>query len=305
MHESDVRKRLDIKLGFSCNNNCIFCAQAHKKHLGDRSTEELKKEIISGFQDGCREIILTGGEPLIRKDIFELVSHARRTGFEVIQVQTNGRMLSYENFAKKLIDAGVSEFSPALHGHTAELHELNTRVKGSFSQTLQGIKNLRKLNSYIVTNSVITKFNYKHLPEIVSLLAELGVDQFQLAFVHPVGNAWKNFDLVVPRKLDTKPFIHSALEVAKAHGFDCGTAMVEAFPYCFMEGYENFCSENFIPSSEVREKEIVIKEFEIWRKERGKVKFAQCKKCKYDSVCEGPWKEYAEKFGSEEFKAVF
>jgi len=283
----------------------MFCAQAHKRHLGDRTTEELKKDLQMAFSDECNEVIFTGGEPLIRKDIFELVSYAKKLGYGLIQIQTNGRMLNYKPLAKKMADVGVTEFSPAIHGHTAEIHELNTRVKGSFDQTLQGIKNLKELDQYIVTNSVITRFNYKYLPELVSLLLDLKVNQFQLAFVHPVGNAWKNFDLVVPKKSDVKPFVHKALEIAKEHGFSSGKAMVEAFPYCFMVGYEQFCSENYIPSAEVREREFVIKEFEKWRKERGKVKFVHCKQCRFDSVCEGPWKEYPEKLGSKEFKPVF
>ena len=297
-------RRLDLKVGFSCNNNCIFCAQAHKRHLGDRTAEGLKKDLELAFEGGCSEVIFTGGEPLIRKDIFELISFAKRLGYDLIQIQTNGRMLRYRPFSRKLIDTGVTEFSPAIHGHNKEIHELNTRAEGSFNQTLQGIKNLREFGQYIVTNSVITKFNYKHLPELVSLLIELRVDQFQLAFVHPVGNAWKNFDLVVPKKSDVKPFVNKALEIAKENGFDGCKAMVEAFPFCFMNGYEEFCSENYIPAAEVREIDLVVKEFEKWRRERGKVKFIQCKKCKFNLVCEGPWREYPQKFGSEEFKPV-
>ena len=298
------KRRLDLKVGFSCNNNCIFCAQAHKRHLGDRSIEQLKIDMESGIQDGCKEIVFTGGEPLIRKDIIELISFAKKLGYELIQIQTNGRMLSYKNFVKNLIDAGVTEFSPAIHGHTAEIHEAGTRSKGSFNQTVQGIKNLRELNQYIITNSVITKINYRYLPEIVQFLINLGVDQFQLAFVHPVGNAWENFDSVVPRKIEVKPYIKKSIEIAQIHGFGKGKAMVEAFPYCFMEGFEQFCSENYIPPAEIRESDLIIKEFEKWRKDKGKIKFPQCQKCKFDLVCEGPWKEYSQKFGSEEFKPI-
>ncbi|RLI96505.1 MAG: hypothetical protein DRO96_02945 [Candidatus Aenigmatarchaeota archaeon] len=296
-----LQKRLDLKVGFRCNNNCIFCAQAHKRHLGDQTTDALKKHLREGKEDGCTEVVFTGGEPTIREDILELVKYAKDLGYEAIQIQSNGRMFSYRNFCEKIIKAGATEFSPALHGPTAEIHEIQTRAPGSFAQTVQGIKNLVELDQYVMTNSVVTKYNYKSLPELAELLIKLGVDQFQLAFVHPVGNAWKNFDKVVPRKSDVKPYIHRALDIGKNSGV---RMMVEAFPFCFMRGYEKYCSELFMPRGEVRDAELVIKDFDRWRKESGKAKFEGCKKCKFDLICEGPWKEYPQKYGWDEFKPV-
>jgi len=296
-------RRLDLKVGFACNNNCVFCAQAHKRPLGDRTTDELKKEIANA-RETCDEIVFTGGEPTIRKDLVELVSYASKLGYSVIQIQSNGRMLSYTNFCRSLIHAGATEFSPALHGHTMQLHEIQTRCEESFNQIIAGIKNLRSLKAKVMTNTVITKYNYRFLPEITELLVSLDVSQFQLAFVHPCGNAWKNFESVVPRKSDVMPYVHKALELAIKQGYGPGMAMVEALPYCFMKGYEAFCSEIVIPPAEVRDASGRIARFEDWRKEYGKVKFSQCKECRYDLVCEGPWKEYPEKYGSSEFVPV-
>ena len=299
-----MSRRLDLKVGFSCNNNCIFCAQAHKRHLGDRSTEELKKDLESALENGCTEVVFTGGEPTIRKDIFELVAYAKDLGYKLIQIQTNGRMFYYKKFVEKIIRVGATEFSPAIHGYNSKIHESQTRAPGSFKQTITGIKNLKELGQYVITNSVITKINYKTLPQLARLLIDLKVDQFQFAFVHPCGNAWKNFDIVVPRKTEVAPFIHKALDIAKDAGYKPGQVMVEAFPFCFMQGYESFCSELYIPKEEVRDPEMVIKQFENWRIQIGKKKFPQCKNCKFELICEGPWKEYPERFGSEEFKPV-
>lgn len=300
-----MERRLDLKVGFRCNNNCIFCAQSHKRNLGNRTTEELKERLKKGREDGYNELVFTGGEPTIRKDILELVRFAKDLGYELIQIQTNGRMLSYKDFARKLIDAGVTEVSPALHGHDKKMHESHTRCSDSFEQTLQGIKNLVELGCPVLTNSVITKINYKNLPELVELLTGLNVDQFQLAFVHPVGNAYKYFDKVVPKMTEVKPYIIKAMETGKKRGYGPGMSMVEAFPPCLMEGYENFCSELYMPvHSGVMDLDHDIEDFEKWRKESGKRKFPQCKGCRYDSICEGPWKEYPERFGSVEFISV-
>ncbi len=293
-------KRLDLKTGFKCNNNCRFCVQAHKKEYGNRKTEELLSE-LKRAKATCDDVVFTGGEVTLREDLFELVSCAKKLGYKGIQLQSNVRMLCYRSFCKRLIKAGVNEFSPALHGYTAELHDDLTRAEGSFRQTTMAIENLRSLNQYIITNSVIVKPNYQYLPELAQLLINLGVNQYQLAFMHAVGNAWDNFDELMPRVTDTAPYVHKALQIGIDSGVNC---MAEAMPFCHMKGYEKYCSEHFIPSTEIWDVNSRDEFFENTRKKEGKRKFPQCRRCKWNGVCEGPWKEYPDKFGDSEFQPV-
>tara|TARA_Y100000310_G_scaffold335298_1_gene416939 strand:- start:530 stop:1420 length:891 start_codon:yes stop_codon:yes gene_type:complete len=295
-----MQKRVDIKTGFGCNSNCKFCVQAHKKKLGNRSTEDIKKDLEESRKN-CSEVVLTGGEVTIRKDIFELVSYAKKLGFERIQIQSNARMLSYKDFCVKLIEAGANEFAPAIHGHIPELHDYLTSAKGSFKQVVQAIKNLKEFNQYVITNTVVVKPNYKYLPEIAELLVSLKVDQYQFAFPHAVGNALTNFAQMIPRVSLAAPYMHKGLQIGIDNGIK---VMAEAMPYCVMEGYENCVSEIYIPEGEVRDIDTVTLDWGEARKNHGKMKFQQCKKCKYDKVCEGSWKEYPERMGSEEFRPV-
>ena len=300
MKTENREKRADVKTGFLCNNNCRFCVQAWKKHLGNRSTEDIKKDMVSARKT-CSGVVLTGGEPTIRKDIFELVSYARDIGFKTIQIQTNGRMFAYDNFCRRMVEAGATEFAPALHGHTAELHDYLTRNRGSFRQTVKGIKNLRELGKLVMTNTVVVKPNYRYLSQIANLLLRLHVNQFQFAFVHPMGNAWENYDSMVPDISLAAPHIRRGLRM----GNDAGvTVMAEAMPYCLMRGFEKHVSERFIPKTEIRD--INKDHAEDWDERRleGKAKFPQCKGCRYDDVCEGPWREYPEKKGHKEFVPV-
>ena len=293
-------KRLDIKTGYTCNNNCRFCVQAESKYKGNRTTKEIKRDLEES-RKRCDSIVLTGGEVTIRDDIFELVNYAKSIGYTEIQIQSNCRMCSDINFVKKLIKAGATQFSPAIHGHKEEIHDYLTRCPGSFEQTLMAIKNLRELKQLILANTVVVKPNYRYLEEIARLLIRLKVDQFQFAFVHPMGNAWKNFDNIVPRISLVAPYIHKGLQV----GIDSGiNVMAEAMPYCLMRGYEEYVSERFIPETEIKTGVTFDKRFSVTRIKEGKTKFPQCKKCRYDNICEGPWKEYPERFGNEEFKAV-
>lgn len=209
-----VGNRVDLKLGFSCNNRCRFCVQGNKRdELGDLNTAELR-ERLRDARSHADSIVFTGGEVTLRKDLVELVAYAKELGFDTIQIQTNGRMFAYRKNCEELIAAGANEFSPALHGHTAELHDYLTRAKGSFAQTSRGIHNLRQLDQPVITNSVITRSNYRHLPALARLLLKLGVDQYQFAFVHPLGTAQQRFHSVVPRLTLVAQHV--------AHGLDLG-----------------------------------------------------------------------------------
>ncbi len=293
-------KRLDLKTGFVCNNSCRFCVQAHKKHLGNLPTAEVKEK-ISKARANCEDIVFTGGEVTIRPDLFDLVGYARDIGYGIIQIQSNCRMLSNMGFTKKLIASGANEFSPAVHGHNPNVHDFLTRSPGSFRQTIQAIKNLRLLDQKIITNSVVVKPNYKHLPEIAKLLVKLGVDQFQFAFVHPIGNAHKYYDEMVPKMSLVAPYVHRGLQI----GIDAGiNVMAEGMPYCMMHGFEDYVSERFIPETKIIDFDVVVDDYKYTRVKEGKSKFSQCRECKYDNMCEGPWKEYPEKFGDKEFRAI-
>ncbi len=294
-------KRLDLKLGFSCNNNCLSCPQAHRRHLGDLSTEQVKKLLEEGRANDANEVVFTGGEPTVRRDILEIIAYAKKLGYEFIQLQTNGRMLYYKEFCKKLIAAGVTEFAPAIHGPNAEIHDYLVQAPGAFKQAVQGVRNLKELGQYVIMNSVINKINYRYLPQTAKLFVDLKVDQYQFAFIHCVGNAWKNIDLLCPRKSDVMPYVHKALDIGIRAGI---RVMVEAYPFCFMKGYERYCSELYMPPAEVRDAEGVIEDFDKVRKETGKVKGPRCKECRYYYICEGPWKEYPQKYGWDEFKPV-
>ena len=297
----DDIKRVDIKTGFICNNNCIFCAQAHNKHFSDRNFEQIKKDLIES-RDRCNEIVLTGGEVTIRKDFLNIVKLAKDLDYKVIQIQTNARMLSSLDFCKKTIKAGATEFNPAIHGYCSEQHDYLTRSPGSFKQTIKAIKNLKSLGAYVLTNTVIVKSNYRNIPQIAKLLVKLKVDQFQFAFVHPIGNVLKNFDKIVPNITIASRYIQKGLKI----GIDKNIKVTsEAIPFCLIQGYEDYIAEKIIPNIEVRgEQHQNMDDFSDQRKNTEKTKFKQSNECEYNKICEGVWKEYVEKYGDKEFVPV-
>jgi MoaA/NifB/PqqE/SkfB family radical SAM enzyme len=295
-------ERVDIKVGFYCNNHCAFCVQGRKREfLPAKSKKEIEKSLKEAYDKGKHEVVFTGGEPTLHPNFLELVKIAKEIGFQEIQIQSNGRMFAYPDFCQKTIMAGATLFSPALHGADPEMHDFLTEIPGSFSQTSQGIRNLKALGQYVMTNSVITKKNYKQIPELAQLLVNLGVDQFQFAFVHILGSAQENKRWLVPRKSEIAPYVKRGLDIGIRAGKKVTT---EAIPYCFLEGYEEYVAERIIPKTRIYDANFVVEEYGDYRRDCGKIRSNKCNECKYVKVCEGPWKEYPELFGWDEFDPV-
>jgi len=295
-------KRIDIKITFNCNNHCDFCAQGDKRsRIKMKTFEEICKILEMARKDNVSGVVFTGGEPTLHPRIIDIVKEAKKLGYEDIQLQTNGRMFAYYDFCKELKKAGVNQMGPSLHGSKPEIHEKLTNSKGSFKEVVQGIINCKKLGMYVLTNSVITSFNYKDLPELVKLLVYLKVDQYQLAFVHIIGTAWENKDWIVPKKSEIMPYVHKALDIGIKHKILCYT---EAIPYCFMKGYEQCVAEKIIPEGPVADADIFVENYGDYRRNEGKIKHKKCKKCRYFRICEGPWREYPEIYGWSEFIPV-
>ena len=291
-------ERYDIKVGFNCNNKCLFCVQGDKRYnYPEKSTEEVKK-ILDDAREDTDSIVFTGGEVTIRKDFQELVAHAGSLGFRKIQIQTNGRMLSSMAYCEKLVKNGANEFSPALHGHNPELHDYLVSSKGAFKQTAVGIRNLKKLGQTVIVNSVITRPNYRHLPEMARLFVTLKVDQFQFAFIHATGTAEKHFEMIVPRKSLAEPYVKKGLAIGINGGCH---VMTEAIPYCFMKGFERYIAEQYIPRTKIIDADWVVDDYTEYRWNEGKAKGPPCKECDFNDICEGPWKEYPKVYGWAEF----
>jgi molybdenum cofactor biosynthesis enzyme MoaA len=271
------------------------------------TTSEAIDHLKKAIDIGCEFVDFNGGEPTIRKDIEFLIKSAKDLGFKAIAVTTNGRLLSYENIARKLIDAGLNSVVFSIHGHTPELHDYLTQVKGSYFQTIAGLKNFKKLchDGYICSNTVIIKQNYKFLPRIAEHNIKLGVDGCEFIFVHPRGRAYDNFDSIVPTLTEISSIVPETLDIGKLHGII--HFHMRYLPLCFMHGYLDQSSE--LQALKSLEEQHVGPEFqdlnvEKGRKEVGRVKGPQCIECKLNQSCEGVFKEYAERRGFHELKII-
>jgi len=304
--------KTSILLGYECNNNCRFCYCDDKKDRFDSmTTEQVKQELDAGRERGSRWVDFLGGEPTIRKDIVELVSYAEEIGYETISFTTNGKMFYYRDFAEKIIDAGLNSIIFSVHGATPETHNWLVRDKKGFQLMKKGIQNVVDISEdvYLCINTVLTKENLDEVPEIpgvVNSFVEKDIEGIEMIFPHPKGGALRNFEELVPDLDDVDEPVRKAIENAREEGFE--HVVGRYVPFCHMEGVEDHVSEAEASERGISE-EHVGPEFrnldvEKGRKEVGKVKTDVCKNCMYDDRCEGVWKEYAERRGTEELRAV-
>ncbi|MBN2094936.1 MAG: radical SAM protein [Candidatus Aenigmarchaeota archaeon] len=307
---------VDIKFGYSCNNNCVHCVIAgHKERLRnegkpvDRTTDEIMGHLTDAKRLGATSVVFTGGEVTIRSDYFELLKFAADLGL-FISLQTNGRSFCFRDFAKRtLIICPNMHFEIAIHSDNAARHDAITRAKGSFEQTLAGIKNLKEVGAKSLNfKVVISKLNFRSLPAIIDLARICGAKQVDIAYPHGMGNALKYWHEIIPRYSEISEYLLAAARVGISRGI---AVTYEAVPFCFLAGFETCVSElHYLrgyskgETSSLRQ----VGDPEIdWQRNRIsiKAKSKNCTNCKFFNICEGVWKEYLEKYGSEELKPVF
>ena len=300
-------KIFDFKLGYSCNNDCIHCVIADKKERlsaekssHDLTTSGILQIIHDAKKNGVEKVILTGGEVTLRKDLALILQEISQAGM-AIGIQTNGRKIQKKQLLDVIENIKHISFTIAIHGPTVELHDFITRRKGSFQETLEGMKKLLLLKKHINAKIVISRFNYNYLKSIAELLSSIGVQKATYAFPHGMGNAQKFCLEVIPTYTEIKPFVIDMLNYCNAHGISAG---LEAFPLCTVDRYIQHINELQYLKNDEEQYLQVKEELRDWNKDRLsiKAKFEQCAQCIYTEICEGPWDEYPVIYGDLEFQ---
>jgi len=170
-----------------CNLRCIHCRATATELMSptDLPTEKAKAIIdqIAAFANPI--LVLSGGEPLYRRDIFELASYATSKGIRVA-LATNGTLVD-KGIAKKIVDAGVKRVSISLDGANSKTHDAFRGIPGAFDSALQGLKNLRQLGMGVQINMTVTRHNADQLPEVLELARSIGADALHTFLLVPVG----------------------------------------------------------------------------------------------------------------------
>ncbi|MCK4259831.1 MAG: radical SAM protein [Halanaerobiales bacterium] len=288
---------LFVKLDYRCNNNCLFCSIGAKKTF--LTFEEFKK-LIENSENKADTITISGGEVTIRPDFFEILKIAKEKQYK-INIQTNGRAFHDEIFTQKVVKIGVDHFLISFQGHDKKLFEYITNVPNSFEETVQGIQMLKNYGQKITTNTVISSVNYKHLADIGMLLVTLNVDMIKFVYIRSFGFAKNSYSEFCPKFSQVQPFLVKSMEDILVAG---GKVMTEGIPFCKLKGYESFVGELYIPNQfKYNDPTYNIEDFteceHLFRR-----KGQKCVECNFNSLCLGPWNEYVELYGFEEFMPI-
>lgn len=189
----------------SCNAACKHCGSSaeKRKYEGELTTEEIKNAFCQIAHDmDARKIMVnvTGGEPLMRHDLYEVMEYAtKELGFHW-GMTSNGMLLTKENI-EKLKKANMETISISIDG-LSQTHDSFRGVPGSYERILRSITNLKNANflKHIQVTTVVNKSNIQELEELYEVMKSLSLDSWRIATMDPIGRANENSELLLNGK---------------------------------------------------------------------------------------------------------
>ncbi|MDR4508088.1 MAG: radical SAM protein [Candidatus Brocadiaceae bacterium] len=303
---------------YRCNLLCGHC-YLDTNALTKQSANELSTQ--EGFRliDQMAELnpnlllILTGGEPLLREDIYDLSSHASKKGMMVV-IGTNGNLIDDE-IARKLKESGVSGIGISLDSITPKKHDGFRGIKGTWDDTLNGIEACRRQSIEFQIQTTVTRDTYEEIPEIIDFAYNIGARVFNLFFLVCTGKGQDLTD-ITPQQYDQA--LHKLYEFQQKYqgkmmvGAKCAphyrrivyerdpsSPLVRAYSggcpagthYCRISPEGNVTPCPYMPniSGNVREKSFVdiwneTPDFQTLRNDRLN---GRCGACEFQSICKG------------------
>lgn len=171
----------------NCNLSCIHCRASATlgPYAGELDTNRGLKLLDEIAEVGRPIIILTGGEPLLRGDIFDLAKHGDKLGLRMVMAP-NGTLITPE-VARKMADSGIRRISASIDGATKEYHDKFRGVDGAFDAAIQGIEHVKAAGIEFQINTTITKANLDQIPRILELAEKLGAVAHHIFLLVPTG----------------------------------------------------------------------------------------------------------------------
>lgn len=165
--------------------HCRACAQPLRSAL-ELTTEEAKRLIDEVKALEAPVFVLTGGDPLKRPDIFELVEYASSQGGRISLTPSATPLLTQEAITR-LKQCGLARLAISLDGPDATLHDAFRRVPGSYDWTLSAVRWAREIGLPVQINTTITRHNLQHLDSMIALLERLDIVLWSVFFLVPTG----------------------------------------------------------------------------------------------------------------------
>lgn len=182
-----------------CNARCVHCySDSGPEHhvRGDLSTRDALAVIDQLADAGLLILAFSGGEPLIRRDIFELIAHAAQRGL-VVNIASNGALVD-ARMARRLRGSGVRSVTISLDGADAATHDRIRRFPGLFGKVLHAIESLVAEDIRVVVSFTPMRINHEQGPAVVELAANIGASAVNMSEYVPAGRGTLDLALSPP-----------------------------------------------------------------------------------------------------------
>lgn len=183
-----------------CNLNCIHCRSASTMDSVDGAfdTDEALALLDDMARDYSPVVVLTGGEPLLRADVFDIAAHGTGKGLRMC-LATNGTLVT-DGVCVKIKDAGFRMVSLSLDGSTPGIHDDFRRQPGAFMGTLNAARLFREHGIEFLVNSSFTRRNCKDIPNVYTLAKGLGATAWYMFMIVPTGRGEDILAELIPKE---------------------------------------------------------------------------------------------------------
>ncbi len=171
---------------FACKH-CRADAQ-HRPDPKELTTDEALHLIDRLADFGSPILIFTGGDPMMRRDLFDLIAHATQRGLRCSLTPTATALPTIDRLTKAK-EAGIRRIALSLDAPNPEVHDEFRQVKGSWLRTMKILKNAQSIGLSVQVNTTVSRFNANLLPDMVPFIQEVGAVQWSVFFLVPTGRA--------------------------------------------------------------------------------------------------------------------
>lgn len=196
-------RHLFLELTLRCNEKCLHCGS----NCGDVKSEELTAdqygkflaEVKGDMGTGGKMLCITGGEPLLRKDFFEIMEHAHKLGFS--WGMTSNATLLTPDVAKDLKRVGMGTISVSIDG-LEETHDAFRRTPGGWKKGMEGVENLLNEGGFksVQITTVVTHKNIGELEELYKIFNDMDIDSWRVINIEPMGRAKQHPDYLLTKE---------------------------------------------------------------------------------------------------------
>ncbi len=204
-------------VAFNCTNRCnLNCLHCYSSSTADRSSDQLStteaKQLLSGLAEvNCPVVLFTGGEPLLRDDLFELLAEARRLSLKTV-ISTNGTLIDLAT-AGKFAELGVSYVGISIDGDQS-FHDTFRQSKGCFKAALAGVENCQKAGLKTGLRFTATLQNANKIPVVFDITASANIRRICFYHLIKAGRAKQITDN--KNKLNTERYTLNTVETRQA-----------------------------------------------------------------------------------------